>query len=70
MGTSNSKVDTLKKMDCKELQKTLEDCCRKKHEDKIKGKPQSENDPCAQIKEIYTSKCDSNEEFKKQLINC
>ena len=37
MGSSNSKVDTLNKMDCKELQKTLEECCRKKHEDKIKG---------------------------------
>ena len=70
MGSSNSKVDTLKKMDCKELQKTLEECCRKKHEDKIEGKPTTENDPCGKIKEVYIAKCDSKEDFKKQLINC
>lgn len=71
MGSSNSKVDTLNKMDCKELQKTLEECCRKKYEDKIKGETLPDKDPCEKIKEVYVAKCDSKEEdFKKQLINC
>jgi hypothetical protein len=70
MGSSNSKVDTLNKMDCKQLQKTLEECCRKKHEDKIKGETLPDKDPCEIIKEVYVAKCDSKEDFQKQLINC
>ena len=67
MGASNS---TMKDMNCKELAKTLEECCRKKHEDKLKGETVPEKDPCALLKETYVAKCDSEEDFKKQLINC
>ena len=67
MGTSNSKMTN---MTCKELEKTLEECCRKKNEDKIKGEAIPKEDPCALLKDAYIIKCDSKEDFKKQLINC
>ena len=53
MGTSNSKMTN---MNCKELEKTLEECCRKKNEDKIKGEaiPKEDNIRTIGIKLNFT----------------
>tara|TARA_Y100000992_G_scaffold302686_1_gene278371 strand:+ start:1424 stop:1636 length:213 start_codon:yes stop_codon:yes gene_type:complete len=70
MGNSNS--SQIEKMDCKQLSEALEKCCLEKKQKEVKnGKiTESKDCPCNQLKDIYISKCDSKEDFKKQLINC
>lgn len=70
MGNSNS--STILKMDCKELSEALEKCCLEKKQKEVKsGKIIETSDcPCTKLKDIYIAKCDSKEDFKKQLINC
>ena len=71
MGNSNSSLEKeLKEKSCSDIAEALEKCCLDKATKQLKEGKIEQPDPCEKLKEIYLSKCDSKEDFKKQLINC